>query len=94
MADKVTKSVSFDAEADADLLRWLDHQENASAAIREALRRGIAGGVTLADVHATLSRIERRLEHGIVVGGNGGNGSAHDEPAEAAAALDALAAMG
>jgi len=47
----------MDTERDADLLRWLDQQENRSAAVREALRQALQPKPRL-DA-ATIRRIMR-----------------------------------
>lgn len=96
MAQKVVVSISLDTVGDGDILRWLGRQENQSAAVREAIREHLGrGGVTLGDVYQAVARIERRLEAGVVVGtGEQGAGEDWEEPAEAAAALDALAEIG
>ena len=89
---------SFDLEADKDLLRWIARQENRSAAIRSAIREHISrSGVTLGDVYRAVKDLERKIETGAVaiVAGEGGEGpEVWDEPADAAAALDALADLG
>ncbi len=93
MADKVIVTLSLDRQADRDLLRWLERQENKSAAIRTALREHLArGGVSLADIYQAIRDLERRVQGGVVIaGGNGVQDGQVDEPPEAAAALDALA---
>jgi len=94
MARKTFISFSLDTEADKDILRWLDRQENRSAAIREAIRDHIGrGGVTLGDVYQVVKEIERKIKAGAVVvaGGVSPADDDWDEPPEAAAALDALA---
>ena len=49
--------VVMDTERDADLLQWLDQQENRSAAVREALRQALRPTPRL-DA-ATIRRIVR-----------------------------------
>lgn len=97
MAHKTTVTIALDIEADKDLLRWLERQENKSAAVRTAIREHISrGGVTLGDVYRAVKDLERRIESGavaIVAGEGGGSGETWDEPEAAAAALDALAEM-
>ena len=92
MAKRVM-SFTLDTEADKDVARWLDRQENRSAANRAAIRAHLqGGGVTLGDIYQAVKALERRI-------GRGGGEYARtqtddtdwDEPAEAAAALDALA---
>jgi hypothetical protein len=98
MARKTTVTVSFDVEADKDLLRWVERQENRSAAIRAAIREHIGrNGITLGDVYRVVKDLERKLEAGAVVIAGGrqeGKEEAWDEPDDAAAALDALAELG
>ena len=97
MAQKVVVPISLDTEGDRDILRWLGRQENRSAAVREAIREHLGrGGVTLGDVYQAVGRIERRLEAGVVVNAEGRTAAEAEweEPAEAAAALDALAELG
>jgi hypothetical protein len=98
MARKTTVTVSFDIEADNDLLRWLERQENKSAAIRAAIREHISrNGLALGDVYRAVKDLERKLEAGAVVPAGGAGESEEetwDEPDDAAAALDALAELG
>lgn len=97
MGRKVTVTFSLDAEADRDLLRWLERQENRSAAIRAALREHLGrGGVTLWDVYQAVRELERRLKTGAVVAAGGENaaGGDWDEPPDLVAALEALANRG
>ena len=63
---RTTRSFSFDNARDADLLAWLDGQENASQAVRDALRAAMAGEaeVTLADVYEAVRGVERALVAG------------------------------
>jgi hypothetical protein len=92
MTRKVVIPVSMDTEADRDLLRWLERQENRSAAIRDALREYIGrGSVTLGDVYQAVKELERKLQAGAAIAGSGGD--EWEEPPEAAAALDALASL-
>ena len=91
---KVTIAFTLNTEADRDILRWLERQENRSAAIREAIRRHISGGVTLGDVYQAVKDLERKLRTGVVVTGNAPDeGDDWEEPLDAAAALDALAEL-
>jgi hypothetical protein len=98
MSRKTFTNISLDTEADKDILRWLERQENKSAAIRAAIREHIGrNGVTLGDVYRAVKELERKLEAGTVVlaGGAGEPESdSWDEPDDAAAALDALAELG
>lgn len=102
---KVTISFTLDSTEDRDILRWLEAQENRSAAIREALRASLGrGGVTLADVYQAVKDLERRLWSGSVVPagptgqGPSGRGQADppdepEEPPDLVTALDALARL-
>lgn len=66
----VTIAFTLDSEHDADLLAWLDKhgKRQRSAAIREALRRGVGGAdITLADVYQEMRAIRRQLRAGAVV---------------------------
>ncbi|HIQ01894.1 MAG TPA: hypothetical protein EYH30_07160 [Anaerolineales bacterium] len=90
---QMTISFTLDTEADRDILRWLEQQENRSAAIREAIRQHISGGVTLGDVYQAVKDLERKLRAGAVVTGNTTDEKDRKEPPEAAAALDALAEL-
>ena len=92
---QVTYSLKIDAEADPDLVHWLDRQPNKSAAIREALRAHVRGaGATLADVLAAVRDLERKVGVGGAIVRDPREAGAIDEPPEAAAALDAPAEMG
>jgi hypothetical protein len=64
---KRTYSFTLDTEGDRDILRWLERQDNRSAAIREAIRASVAGGVTLGDVYRAIKELERKVRAGIVV---------------------------
>ena len=91
---KVTKTFSLDTDADRDILRWLDAQGNASAAIREAIRAAQGrGSVTLGDGYQVVKELERRLQAGAVTACVSPSSEEWDEPPEAAAALDALAEL-
>jgi hypothetical protein len=98
MSRKTFTNISLDTEADKDILRWLERQENKSAAIRAAIREHIdRSGLTMGDVYRAVKDLERKLETGAVVlaGGVGETeGDSWDEPDDAAAALDALAELG
>jgi hypothetical protein len=98
MANKTTVTLSLDVEADKDILRWFERQENRSAAIRAAIREHVGrNGISLGDVYRAVKELERKLEAGAVVvsGGAGEAGEeTWDEPDDAAAALDALAELG
>jgi hypothetical protein len=59
---KVRRNFSFDNRDDAELLRWLDQQDNASATVRAALRAYRGERVTLADVHREVKSLRRDLQ--------------------------------
>ncbi len=63
MMGRTTRSFSFDNARDADLLAWLDDQENASQAVRDALRAAMAGvtGVTLDEVYEAVRALEQKI---------------------------------
>lgn len=89
---QVTYSLKIDTETDADLVRWLDRQDNKSAAIRTALRGHIRGNsVSLGDVYQAVKALERKIAAGVIV--TASDDDYTDEPPEAAAALDALASL-
>ncbi len=87
---RVVISFTLDTVKDRDILRWLERQDgrHRSAAIREALRAHMAGGVTLGDVYQAIKGLERKLKSGVVAVPADAD---WEEPPEAAAALDALA---
>ena len=95
---KVTVSFTYDDEADKDIARWLNRlpKRKRSEAIRAALRDHLGrGGVTLGDVYQAVKALERKLGAGVVIAGTQGQDTDMvEEPPDAAAALDALAAMG
>lgn len=59
---KVTRTFSFDSEKHSDVLGWLDRQENASEAIRDAIRCAMdqENGITLADIYHELLDLKRQ----------------------------------
>lgn len=89
---RVIVSFSLDTEEDRDILRWLERQESKSAAIREALRAHLLGGVTLGDVYQAVKDLERLIRSGVVVaaGRPADPQGEPEEPPDLAAALDAL----
>ncbi|MBU0513918.1 MAG: hypothetical protein KJ621_04030 [Proteobacteria bacterium] len=96
----VTVSFTLDSETDRDLVRWLAAlpRRQKSAMIRDTLRVGLArGDLTLGDVYQAIKEVERKLARGVVVAGGAPAGAAPrdwpDEPADAAAALDALSKL-
>jgi hypothetical protein len=93
----VTVCFTVDGDEDRDLVRWLDGvpKRKRSEAIRRTLRAGLDhGGVTLGDVYQVVKGLERKLQNGAVVSSSQREPvDGWDEPSEAAAALDALAAL-
>ncbi|MCS7226786.1 MAG: hypothetical protein NZ821_07335 [Gloeomargarita sp. SKYB31] len=88
---RVIVSFSLDTEEDRDILRWLERQESKSAAIREALRSHLVGGVTLGDVYQAVKDLERLMRSGVVLAaGPADPQDEPDEPPDLAAALEAL----
>ena len=94
---KITKSFTLDGEADEDIIRWLNRQDNASAAVRRAIRDHLErGGVTLVDVYQAVKSLERQMQAGRVTAVptlalvEEEEEKEWNEPADAAAALDAL----
>jgi hypothetical protein len=64
---KTTVGFSCDVERDADILAWLERQENKSAAIREAIRSSwLQSGVSLADVLNEIGEVKRMLRSGAI----------------------------
>ena len=93
MAGKVFCNISLDAEADKDILAWLDRQPNKSAAMRQAARAYLGrAGVTVADVLQAVHDLERKVKAGSIIAQDAEAGDS-DEPPDVAAALDALAGM-
>jgi hypothetical protein len=93
---KMTVSFTIDDATDKDIARWLKQfgRGERSEAIRDTLRTGLGrGGVTLGDVYQAVKGLERKLSSGAAIVGSE-PGPELDEPPEAAANLDALAAMG
>jgi len=96
MGKKVTFTVSMDSEADRDLLRWLERQDNRSAAVREVLRAHLGGGdVTLGDVYRAVQDLRAEIRSRTIAAGSlrSGEVAAVDEPAAAAAALEQLGVL-
>lgn len=89
MSQKVTVTISLDTRDDKDVLRWLDQQDNRSAAVRQAIRAYIErGGVSLADVYQAIQELKKRSF--ATAPTQGEDSDWPEEPAEAAAALDRL----
>ena len=66
---KTTKTISFDTERDADLLAWLNAQENVSGAVRDALRSALGrvqSNITLEHVYQAVLDLEARIVGGVV----------------------------
>jgi len=80
----------LDTERDRDILRWLQGQENKSAAIREAIRAHLDDGVvTLADVYEAVLDLRRSTRMAMPEDQAGGVVGS-DEPPDVAEALDSL----
>ena len=90
---RVRVSISLNTDGDADIIRWLDRQTNASQAIRDAIRDaiGTSGVITLADIYHIVTAIERKLDKGVVVN-SAAEPDDYQEPPDIAATLDALGA--
>jgi len=87
---KITKTISFDTDDDRDILRWLDQQENRSAAVREAIRAHITrGGVTVSDVYQAVKDLERKMRSGSVAIQANRDEDWHEDP-DLVAALTSL----
>jgi len=93
---KTAVGFSCDTDTDADILSWLDKQENKSAAIRAAIRASwLQDSLTLGDVLNELGEIKRLLRSGAVAVVNGEEGETAPElDPEAQAAQDALDGLG
>jgi len=84
-------SASFDAIKDADVLRWLNKQGNASEAIRRAVRAYIHPGPSRADLEAKLDRLLEMMRNMRTVEVPATETPAEgDEPAQARRGLDAM----
>ena len=67
---KTTKTISFDTERDADLLAWLNAQENVSSAVRDALRSAVAldrSSTTLEQVYQAVKDLETKMLGRLVI---------------------------
>ena len=86
---KLTFTIALDTERDADLVAYLDAQDNRSAAIRDALRLALDQGrrpaATIDDVLAAVRDLQRG---GVLHSEQAGAG----EPPDIAAVLDSLGA--
>jgi Arc/MetJ-type ribon-helix-helix transcriptional regulator len=88
----VRYSFTLDAIQDAALIRWLEMQPNASAAVREALREHL-DQPTRAQLDAKLDRVLDALRNVQVVQGSAcGDALESAEPAAARRGLDAMKA--
>lgn len=80
----------LNTERDRDIVRWLEGQDNKSAAIREAIRTQFGrGNITPTDLYEAIQDLKRygwAPGHGI----QAHTVTASDEPADVAAALDSL----
>lgn len=88
---KVVFTLCLDSERDRDVVRWLDHQENKSGAVRDAIRAQM--GASLADVYAVVCDVRRLLTSGGVVvraGGDDPDDAGDPLVAEVEAQLDGL----
>ena len=64
----VRRTFSLDTERDASLLTWLDAQDNASEAIRAALRGYCdSTGIGLRDVYSAVKTLEAQICGGHLV---------------------------
>ena len=64
---KTTVGFSCDVERDADILAWLERQENKSQAIRKAIRASwLESGISLADVLNEIGEVKRLLRSGAI----------------------------
>lgn len=82
----ITRTLSLNTEKHADIISWLDRQDNVSEAVRNACRKAARGDATLNDVLDAIERLERRGV-AVVASAPDDNG---DEPELAALALDRL----
>jgi len=86
----VRYSFSFDTGRDGGIIRWLDSQPNASAAVREAIQACIASP-SRADLEAKLDRLLEMMRNMRTVEVPAEETPAEgDEPAEARKGLDAM----
>jgi len=90
MSQKSILSVSLDLSDDADIIRWLSHQQNKSAAVRCAIRETIVTRVTLADIMRAINNLEHRLNAGAAITETPTPRLNGEEPPEAARNLDGL----
>ena len=74
----------MDTERDAEVIAWLDDQENVSEAVRKAIRAFmlVHRGPTVGDVLQELGEIKRMLRAGVVLGNGGNDGDPAQEDQE------------
>lgn len=65
MAKKVL--LTLNEQRDAEILEWLERQNNKSAAIRALIRQELAGGVTLGMIYQELREVRRQIKRGVNV---------------------------
>lgn len=93
---RVVKQITFNSVDHADILAWLDRQDNESAAVRDAIREKM--GIGLGDIYRKLSSFEIDLykelqalkRNGVSTNDQAPAPLPVDEPTEAAMALDEL----
>lgn len=91
---KVTRAFSCDTEKDADILAWLERQDNLSAAIRAAIRASwLQESLTLGDLLNEIGEVKRLLRAGVVMTASGAADSEPLDP-EQAAVQDILNGLG
>jgi len=88
---KVTVSFTLNDQADRDVIAWIDRISDGqkSAAIREALRGHLRGGVSLDQIYQKLLEIDGKLTNGVMASTSAGAGDV-SEPPDVAATLDKL----
>ena len=92
MSGKVFCNISLDAQADKDIIDWLDKQPNKSEAMRAAARAYLGrAGITAADVLQAVRDLERKIKAGAVVVGSNEGDTLTTEPPDIAEALEKLA---
>jgi len=77
---KITKSVTLNSERHAHILASVEYKENFSKLVQDALEAylGLGPSVTLKMIYAQQGEILRKLDSGIVVGGQGDADEASD----------------
>jgi hypothetical protein len=85
---QVKYTILLNTDKHADLIEWIEAQQNKSAAIRTALRRGMRGGsITNEDIYNAVMELKA---NGLQVGLAEHGAAAGDEPEDIAATLDTL----